>query len=411
MMGGEELKKFYRENQTLVIYGAGKYGAKIEAFLRRKNISIFCFCVTRIDEKENFLGYPVKEFPEIQRDFPDAGVIVAVSEKFSGEILEKVEGMHFFYDRDLLREIEKEGLETEAKERSKAVEVENRMLCKVGDTRFRKDATYLVCPGSIGDTLYVASLVKVYKHRNGIRRVILVVRRNQEGIAELFPSIDGSMVSNEVVEAMDLYSKSKAVWELNNYLYGFAREDFSHNSYMHPFQEKNLLSGYKAAIMGLAEEAECEEMQVDQGTPISSDRFHRKTIIVMPHESSARRLPLSLWEELCRALSESYTVYTNTKDETEQPVKGTQAVSESLKDMPGICEQCFAVISIRTGMCDLLAFTRSNLIVLNTEHILAEKWDLKKVFARENLVNIDCYGELDEASLIHSILIQLQNFS
>ena len=39
------------------------------------------------------------------------------------------------------------------------------------------------------------------------------------------------------------------------------------------------------------------------------------------------------------------------------------AVSYSLKDMAGICERCFAVISIRTGICDLLAFTKTNLII------------------------------------------------
>ena len=209
---------------------------------------------------------------------------------------------------------------------------------------------------------------------------------------------------------MDSYSKGKIIWSLKNYLYGFAREDYFHHSHMRPYIEKNLFSGYKAAIMGLQEEAGYEEMQIDKSMTIPKE-FGQRTIIVMPHESSAKRLPLSLWEEICEKLSENYTVYTNTKDKTELPVKGTKVVSESLKDMVAICEECFAVISIRTGMCDLLAFTKTNLIVLNTEYELAKKWDLTKVFYRNNLVNIDCYGEFDPEILKRNIMLQLEKLA
>lgn len=150
-------------------------------------------------------------------------------------------------------------------------------------------------------------------------------------------------------------------------------------------------------------------MQIDR-TQSVADIYNDNTIIVMPHESSARRLPLSFWEELCRELSKNYTVYTNTKDETETPIKGTSAVSESLKDMTNICEQCFAVISIRTGMCDLLAFTKANLIVLNTESEQITAWNLKEVFFRKNIINIDCRDRIDEEKLKKNIMMELEGF-
>lgn len=54
---------------------------------------------------------------------------------------------------------------------------------------FFPDTTYIVCPGSIGDTLYVAALVKAFKKKNNISSVVLIVRKSHESIAGLFPSI------------------------------------------------------------------------------------------------------------------------------------------------------------------------------------------------------------------------------
>lgn len=407
--GENEFLEFCKRNSQLVIYGAGKMGALVESFCRKKNILINCFCVTQIDEKENFLGYPVKEIAEIYQNCNGVGIIVAVSEKYSGEVLEKVKDFNYFYDKYLLHAIERSNAIEKAKERTRLVKIENNILISVKEWVFCKNNFYIVCPGSIGDTLYVASLVKAYKHRNSITSVSLIVKENQKSIPLLFASVDERIVSDELVEILDSYSRSKVVWQLDNYLYGFAREDYFCNLYMKPYEAKNLLSGYKAAILGLQEEAEYEEIWIDQ-TVGDPEIFNQKTIIVMPHESSAKRLPISLWEEISKNLSVNYNVYTNIKDKSELPVKGTKAVSESLKDMLPICEKCYAVISIRTGICDLLAFSKCKLIVLNTEQELSEKWDLTKVFNRDNLVNIDCYGEVDPDALKREIMLKLEEF-
>lgn len=355
------------------------------------------------------MGYSIKEISEVRQEIGEVGMIVAVSEKFVGEILTNLKGIPYFYDKNLLPTLDFEYDKKRAEQYNELVKVEKHVLCSVGTYFFQKDVYYIICPGSIGDTLYVASLVKAFKEKNGINTVILIVKENQRCIPELFFSVDGGIVSNEIVDILDLYFRSKIDWEGNNYRYGFAREDLSHHSYMQAFKALNLLSGYKIAIMGLEEESVIEEMCIeDEAVP---EIFNKSAVIVMPHESSAKRLPISLWEELCRELGKSYTVYTNVKDETELPIKGTQPVSESLKNMTAICELCFAVISIRTGMCDLLAFTKTNLIVLNTERVLAEKWNLKTIFSRDNLVNIDCYDNFEPDTLKENIVDVLKCFS
>ena len=364
--------------------------------------------MTHIDEKETYMGYSIKEIAGIKQEIDEVGIIVAVSEKFVREILKDLKGISYFYDENLLPMLDFEYDKKRAEQYNEMVKVEKHVLCSVGNCSFQEDVYYIICPGSIGDTLYVASLVKAFKKKNGIGTVILIVKENQGCIPELFFSVDGGIVSNEIVDILDLYFRSKVDWEGKNYRYGFAREDLSHHSYMRAFDAANLLSGYKIAIMGLEEDSTLEEMYIeDEAVP---EIYNKSAIIVMPHESSAKRLPLSLWEELCQELGKSYMVYTNVKDETELPIKGTQPVSESLKNMTAVCEHCFAVISIRTGMCDLLAFTKTNLIVLNTERVLAEKWNLKTIFPRDNLVNIDCYDDFEPDTLKENIMDVLKCF-
>lgn len=355
------------------------------------------------------MGYPIKEFAEVQKEIDEVGMIVGVTEKYAGEILKNLKGIPYFYDKNLLPTLDYEYNKKRAEQYNEMVKIENHVLCSVGTYFFRKDVYYMICPGSIGDTLYVASLVKEYKKKNGISTVILIVRENQWSIPELFLSVDGCIASNEMADILALYCRSNLDWEGANWRYSFAREDLFHHFHAQAFEDINLLSGYKIALMGLEEESAIEEMYIeDEAVP---EIFNKSAVIVMPHESNAKRLPFSLWEELCQELSKNYIVYTNIKDETELPIKGTQPVSESLKNMTAICEHCFAVISIRTGICDLLAFTKTNLIVLNTERVLAEHWNLKKVFHRDNLVNIDCYDDFGLDTLKENIMDALKCFS
>ena len=170
--GENRLLEFCKINKRLVIYGAGKYGAAVEKFCRERDVSIYCFCVTQIDEKETFLGYTVKEIAEIRKNFSDVGVIVAVSEKFSGEVLEKVKGLHYFYDKCLLQDIDADNAMKKAKECVKLVEIKDNTLYSVGEFLFCDDIFYIVCPGSIGDTLYIASLVKAFKCKNKLHSVV-----------------------------------------------------------------------------------------------------------------------------------------------------------------------------------------------------------------------------------------------
>ena len=92
------------------------------------------------------------------------------------------------------------------------------------------------------------------------------------------------------------------------------------------------------------------------------------------------------WEELADLLMAlGFTVFTNVKGPEELPIKKTIGLCADLGTMAAICENCRLVISLRSGICDVLAFTETNLVVVNlTEYHLSE-WSLKAANDRKNI--------------------------
>ena len=105
-------------------------------------------------------------------------------------------------------------------------------------------------------------------------------------------------------------------------------------------------------------------------------------------------LPISFWESLAFRLKQGgYSVYTNVGSRKERAVCGTRPVAKSLLETAQFCEGCAAVISLRSGLCDLLGFTETKLIVINTSEELFREWNLRNVFERKGIYNVNSYSQ------------------
>ena len=51
------------------------------------------------------------------------------------------------------------------------------------------------------------------------------------------------------------------------------------------------------------------------------------------------------------------------------------------------------MISLRSGLCDLLGFTETKLIVINTSEELFREWNLRNVFERKGIYNVNSYSQ------------------
>lgn len=90
-----------------------------------------------------------------------------------------------------------------------------------------------------------------------------------------------------------------------------------------------------------------------------------RTVVLNPYSNSAvmDTAGEAFFEEACRLLkSRGYTVYTNTIRD-QRPVSGSLTLRCSLEEMLSIADRIPLVVSLRSGLLDLLAPTGVNMFV------------------------------------------------
>lgn len=402
---------YCRQYARLVIYGAGDVGRMVSEFMEREKIPFDCFCVTKRTENRMMAGHEIKEIDEIVCRSEKTGIIVAVSRKNAGEILKTLEemGQSCFYSSEFLFCL----FEEKCRMSASAVQIEDGFISGVGGTSFERDIMYICCPASIGDTIYVAALVRAYKEKMG-GKVCLILKKGHRELGTLFPAVDEILVSDEIVETLDRYSMYTQTWRLKNYIYGHFKKSlrFEYDPEYNRADCRRILPRYQRLILDLSGD-------VMQGGGMQEMAFRsperkgdghqagdrKSEIVIMPYARTAAMLPVFFWEELVRRLKrEGYFVYTNIGGEKEKIIAGTIPMAESLLDTARFCESCGAVIALRSGLCDLLGFTRANLIVINTSEELAEEWNLNDVFDRNGICNIDCFGTTEYNEKLDEIM-------
>ncbi len=276
----------------------------------------------------------------------------------------------------------------------------------------KRETCYIVCPYGIGDTLYAAALVGSLKsYRINGRKVCLIVKKHHSQIPDWFEAVDEKIVSDEMVKELHMYSVAAGIWELNNYLYGHFRKntDLSLFPEYNDCEVKNMIYRYKKLVFHLPPEAALEEPRIIPAEHIVEEAVEtygigKETIILMPYAQSAGLMSAVFWElaaELFREMG--YRVFTNVNGEGELPINGTQAISADLASMAALCEMSRLVLSLRSGLCDVLAFTETNLVVLNTSTYHMKEWNLKEVSDREKIRNF----QVEKDTSIRDIMLPI----
>ena len=89
-----------------------------------------------------------------------------------------------------------------------------------------------------------------------------------------------------------------------------------------------------------------------------------KTVVLFPHANTVEALPMELWEEFARHLREmGFSVCTNAEQGGEV-VPGTYRVFVPYKDIRSFVEKAGYFVSLRSGMCDILADTECRKFIL-----------------------------------------------
>lgn len=269
---------------------------------------------------------------------------------------------------------------------------------------FQQDIFYICCPFSVGDTLWIAGLVKAWKSIHGNRTVCLILKTNHADLANLFPSVDMKIVSDVLVRGLEVFSVMTGIFRMENYLYGGPPKTI--------FEVIPRLPGVKSMresyhyVLGIPRFAELETLFLPG--KVSNPKAYRDSVILMPYAQTARPLPMDFWNwlvQLCKKYK--IRVLTNIREGVEVPLPGTEPLALSLVETAEIAQWCKLVISLRSGICDLLALTYTRLVCIDTDSEYRETCPLSDLSERDDLWEVDCIGDWKNSKLFFTNLINL----
>ena len=239
--------------------------------------------------------------------------------------------------------------------------------------RFRADRWYVVCPQGIGDTYLVCALLKAFSQQQQ-NKIVVVVKQPHLGVACLFPDGISEIVTVDHFRLPLLAQRSKRLP--------------GHPFMAHPSQLPeeldavlgdggvNLLDLYKR-LLGLSENAALSKPKVHpQSAESALNRLQTnnlpvgKTVILAPAARSVSMFPLTFWCDLADRLKQlGWTVCTNAYDDSSC-IPHTFRLQFPLDEAISIVEQAGWMISVRSGLCDLVSTAECRLSVIYPR----EKW-------------------------------------
>lgn len=136
-----------------------------------------------------------------------------------------------------------------------------------------------------------------------------------------------------------------------------------------------------------------------------------KTVIIAPYAGSYRSgISMEYWEELTRWLIDrDFTVCTNSAGDYEPVINGTKAIFFPFSEAVNTVEYAGYFIAVRSGLCDIVSYSRCKKIILYESMLNAVSIDyfsLKRMGLSDDAVEFE-YDVGDVSSLFEKIRDEL----
>ena len=265
-----------------------------------------------------------------------------------------------------------------------------------------KKKYYICCPYGIGDTIFVAGLCYEYQKQIGdSRKIVLIVKKGHILIPSYYSSIDDKIVSNNLVNILRICCEQCSIKRKENFLYGHFLPNYKLSENVHVIEE------FLKEVFCISEEG--IELTIPNLPCINKKINNENVIVLLPYAYSIENYSITLWNEIAHIfLINGYDVYTNTKDETEKEINGTKRLELNFQELIKFCQGVDYVISIRSGICDLLCYVDINMIVLYGNSMLHTLYTLKRLGGKAYLNEIitDEVSEREIVNMIENIILK-----
>ncbi len=276
------------------------------------------------------------------------------------------------------------------------------------------DCLFIVCPFGIGDTLFLASFMKEYKLHEGIGKVCFIVKQSHKDLPGMFSGVDKVIVSDREVKILRFFAKKTRKYTFGNFLYGhfILEPGWPEPGLLLGVNGVSLMDIYRRAVLRLPSDCLPEKgtLTMPEAALAEYDsQFagQKNVVVLMPNAITVERMDLSFWESLAKKLSDrGYMVYTNVLNVKEAPVNGTKQLILPLKEFFCLSRRYrWSCIALRSGICDLLAFSDIPCTVLYGSEDSYSAWNMKNLkLPNKNIADITIQYDSDFSDTYKTIL-------
>lgn len=253
---------------------------------------------------------------------------------------------------------------------------------------FKDDRWYIVCPQGIGDTYFACALLKAFLLTKKCKKVVVIVKKSHLDVARLFPNEISEIVTFDYFRLAVLSKKSECRPGRTFVLHpSQLREDLD---VVLGTGGVNLLDLYRK-LLGLEENVPLSQPNVHpQSIKNALERLKAnnlpvgKTVILAPDARSTSMVPFPFWCDLAKRLNQiGWRVCTNTYHDSEC-IPNTWQLQFPLDEAIPIVEQAGWMISMRSGLCDLVSTAKCHLSVIYPK----EKWYAGTPWSATSLIDM-----------------------
>jgi len=263
------------------------------------------------------------------------------------------------------------------------------------------DELCIICPRGIGDTLIVAGLAGKIKKQHNVNKLQLLVKPEHEFIASVFPSVDKiGLLQNgiEYLNADNTFIIADQKLAPNNYFFGHF-ERFSMANII-GFNGINMFDCYKAlfkldmqSVLEQPKEPNADAEEYCKRIFIKNSLSPLKTVLIATGANSVNSFNALFWVSVCKILkTKGYDIILNSDDLAHELSAYANHINIPLNHLPAFALMACNVIALRSGLCDLLAIYKVNMVVLYPKI----KWFNGSLLEGASLINMGFSNAVSE---------------
>lgn len=252
-----------------------------------------------------------------------------------------------------------------------------------------KDDWIFMIHYGIGDTLFLSSLIDDFKLKNN-GRVVLIAKESHKIAVKMFSGVDFYIPLDSKFKHLCLTKVCNSTMKRGEIFIPHPLSNHSLSGFESVVGYKNitLFDMYKM-ILKLDEKCEMKKpnsdiYEMDEAQKIFDQNAFdpEKTIVIFPHASSLAPIIHSFWSDLISKITDlNFNVIINSSDQIKfSDHKNVVQIDINLEKIVSVSLLASFVISIRSGVCDLLCLSDKKMIVLYPNDAGYKAFCLKNIF-------------------------------